>query len=110
MTTPSEFGTPGPTFPLNAGYAVCWDVDVTRSLLHRRVAGLAVVLYRKADKTVAALEDACWHRLAPLSRGKLVGDEVQCPYHGLRYDSDGRCTFMPAQPTINPSAGVRAFP
>jgi vanillate O-demethylase monooxygenase subunit len=108
--TRSDFGTPGPTFPLNAWYAVCWDLDVSRSLLHRRVAGRSLVLYRKADKTVAALEDACWHRLAPLSRGKLVGDDVQCPYHGLRYDSDGRCTFMPAQPTINPSASVRAYP
>ena len=32
-----------------------------------------------------ALADACWHRLAPLSMGKLIGkDEIQCPYHGMR--------------------------
>jgi vanillate O-demethylase monooxygenase subunit len=43
--------------------------------------------------------------------GTLVGeDQIQCPYHGLRYDGDGRCTFMPAQETINPSASVPSFP
>ena len=33
-----------------------------------------------------------------------------CGYHGLVFNSAGRCTFMPAQKTINPSACVRAFP
>jgi vanillate O-demethylase monooxygenase subunit len=43
--------------------------------------------------------------------GTLVGeDQIQCPYHGIRYDGDGRCTFMPAQETINPSASVTSFP
>ena len=40
----------------------------------------------------------------------LKGDELVCGYHGLIYDSYGRCTFMPSQETINPAACVRAFP
>lgn len=68
------------------------------------------MLYRRSDGQVAALEDACWHRLVPLSLGKLKGDDVQCGYHGIEFNSEGRCTFMPAQKTINPSACVRAFP
>jgi len=68
------------------------------------------VLYRRADGEVAALEDACWHRLLPLSLGRLIGDQVMCGYHGLVFNSAGRCTFMPAQKTINPSACVRAYP
>ncbi|MEP6876530.1 MAG: aromatic ring-hydroxylating dioxygenase subunit alpha, partial [Burkholderiales bacterium] len=31
-------------------------------------------------------------------------------YHGLVYNADGRCTHMPSQETINPSACVRSFP
>ena len=59
---------------------------------------------------MAALEDACWHRLVPLSKGRLDGDTVVCGYHGLKYNAQGRCTFMPSQETINPSACVRAYP
>ncbi len=66
--------------------------------------------YRKLDGTPVALEDACWHRLVPLSIGTLQGDDVRCGYHGMVFGPNGRCTHMPTQETINPSACVRAFP
>ncbi len=97
-------------FPMNAWYAAAWDVDIKRELFARTICGKHVVMYRKADGAVAALEDACWHRLVPLSKGRLQGDTVVCGYHGLKYDAQGRCTFMPSQETINPSACVRAYP
>jgi vanillate O-demethylase monooxygenase subunit len=67
-------------------------------------------MYRKTDGQVAALADACWHRLVPLSRGRLDGDEVICGYHGLAFNAQGRCTYMPSQETINPSACVKSYP
>ena len=103
--------TAQPSFPLNAWYAAAWDVEVKHALLARRICGKAVVLYRReTDGQVAALQDACWHRLVPLSHGRLRGDEVVCGYHGLVFNGDGRCTYMPSQETINPSACVRAYP
>ena len=98
--------------PLNAWYAVAWEHEVTgKAPLSRTVAGKPMALYRTADNRPVALADACWHRLAPLSMGTLVGgDEIQCPYHGLRYNSAGRCTSMPAQQTVNPSAMVPSYP
>ena len=98
------------TFPLNAWYAAAWGHEVARALTPRTVCGTDLVLYRCTDGTVAALENACWHRLLPLSLGMLDGDHVVCGYHGLAFNAAGRCTHMPAQKTINPSAGVRAFP
>ena len=69
------------------------------------------MFYRTAAGRPVALADACWHRLAPLSMGKLRGDdEIMCGYHGICYDADGRATFMPAQDTINPSATVHSYP
>ena len=100
----------GPKFPLNAWYAAAYDVEVKRSLLARRICDRPIVLYRKLDGTAAALADACWHRLLPLSMGRLNGDNVICGYHGIEYDDTGRCTFMPSQETINPSACVKSYP
>ena len=99
-----------PNFPLNAWYAAAYDVEVGRSLLPRTLCNQKLVLFRKEDGSVAALEDACWHRLMPLSLGRLQGDEVTCGYHGLVFNAQGRCTHMPSQETLNPSACVRSFP
>ncbi|MFK7946933.1 MAG: Rieske 2Fe-2S domain-containing protein [Saprospiraceae bacterium] len=98
------------SFPMNAWYAVAWDVEVKNALLARKICNKSLVLYRKQDGTPVALEDACWHRLLPLSKGHLKGDTVICGYHGLQFNSDGRCTHMPSQETINPSACVRSYP
>ena len=98
------------SFPLNAWYAAAWDAEVKRALLPRTIGGRKLVLYRTEAGQAVALEDACWHRLVPLSLGRLRGDDVVCGYHGLVYNPRGRCVFMPSQETINPSACVRAFP
>lgn len=98
------------TFPLNAWYAIAYDVEVKHELLARTVCNQKMVLYRLNSGAVAVLEDACWHRLLPLSMGRLDGDEVVCGYHGLVYNASGRCTHMPSQETLNPSACVRSYP
>lgn len=98
-------------FPRNAWYVAAWDHEVGRVPLARRIADRPLALYRTEDGLPVALADACWHRLAPLSMGKLKGrDGIQCPYHGIVYNSAGRCVSMPAQETINPSATVESFP
>ncbi len=97
-------------FPLNAWYAAAYDVEVGRQLLARTLCNQKLVLYRQLDGTVAALQDACWHRLMPLSLGRLEGDDVRCGYHGLSFNAQGRCTHMPSQETLNPSACVRSYP
>jgi len=97
-------------FPLNAWYAIAYDVEVKHELLARTICNQKIVIYRMENGDIAALENACWHRLLPLSMGRLEGDEVVCGYHGLVYNSSGRCTHMPSQETLNPSACVRSYP
>ena len=97
-------------FPMNAWYVASWDVDLRRELKPVTICNKKLVLYRRSDGKAVALEDACWHRLLPLSKGRLKGDELVCGYHGLVYNSEGRCTHMPSQETINPSACVRSYP
>jgi nitrite reductase/ring-hydroxylating ferredoxin subunit len=40
----------------------------------------------KQDGQVYALENKCPHLGLPLGRGKLVGGEIVCPFHGSRFD------------------------
>jgi len=97
-------------WPREAWYAAAWDHEIGRKLTARKICDHDVVMYRRLDGRVCTLENACWHRLLPLSMGRLDGDEVTCGYHGLVFDASGRCTHMPSQDTINPSACVRTYP
>jgi vanillate O-demethylase monooxygenase subunit len=102
--------TSSESFTLNAWYAIGWDTEIGRSLTRLIICGIAVVAYRRFDRTTAIIEDACWHRGLPLSMGKLVGDEVECAYHGLRFTPEGRCAFVPGQDLAPATACVRSFP
>jgi vanillate O-demethylase monooxygenase subunit len=101
---------PPSPFVLNAWYAIGWETDIGRSLRPYTVCDLPLIAYRRFDRTVMVIADACWHRGLPLSLGKLVGDEVECAYHGLRFGPEGRCAFVPGQDVVPTSARVRAFP
>lgn len=97
-------------FVRNAWYVAAWSAEVGRSLLPRTILGEDLVFYRRQDGAPVALTDRCPHKLAPLSRGELVGDLVQCGYHGMQYDNTGRCVRIPGQPPIPPSARVQSYP
>ncbi len=45
---------------------------------------------------LVAFADRCPHRLAPLSAGTVVGETLQCGYHGWCFDGEGACTVIPA--------------
>jgi phenylpropionate dioxygenase-like ring-hydroxylating dioxygenase large terminal subunit len=97
-------------FIRNAWYVGAWDHEVGRDLRRRVILGEPVVFFRRDDGTPVALEDRCCHRQAPLSMGKLVGNIVQCPYHGLQFDSSGKCVKVPSQDRVPASARVKSFP
>jgi len=95
-------------FVRNRWYAVMLSRDVGRTPTQTWILGVPLVLYRKLSNEVVALRDVCPHRHAPLSLGTVVGDEIQCRYHGFQFDSTGRCTRIPSE-TVIPSA-IRAEP
>ena len=79
----------------NAWYALAWDGEVDRSPMARTVCGIPVMLYRKLDRSVVAMRDACPHRMLPLSMGIKEGDSIRCRYHGLKLGPDGVAEEMP---------------
>jgi phenylpropionate dioxygenase-like ring-hydroxylating dioxygenase large terminal subunit len=94
----------------NAWYVAAWDHEVGRDMLRRIIMDEPIVLYRREDGKPVALEDRCCHRQAPLSMGKLIGDVVKCPYHGLEFDPSGACVRVPSQERVPPSAKVKSYP
>ena len=65
-------------------------------LLPKTILGEPVVFGRKSDGSVFALRDICPHRGIPLSFGRVCDDEVECCFHGWRFNSAGRCTSIPS--------------
>ncbi len=83
-------------FIKNHWYAVEFGADVVGEPVLARIHGHDLVLWRSPDGTVNAQSDLCVHRGGSLAGGKVVGNCVQCPYHGWRYDTGGACVEIPA--------------
>ncbi|WP_197027536.1 aromatic ring-hydroxylating dioxygenase subunit alpha [Marinobacterium lacunae] len=96
----------------NCWYVAAWDEEVKPGeMLPRTFLGEAVVLFRDSSGRAKALADRCPHRFAPLHKGQVCGDSVQCPYHGLRFDGSGHCTLNPhGDGRIPRAAKVTAYP
>ncbi len=97
-------------FLKNYWYIAASAEEVGRKLLKRWILGEPVLMYRTEDGVAVALHDHCPHRSMPLSEGELVGDAVQCAYHGLRFNADGKCIQIPGQTSVPPRARVAVFP
>jgi phenylpropionate dioxygenase-like ring-hydroxylating dioxygenase large terminal subunit len=77
-------------------YAVPGDRLKPGKTLSKRLLGEPLLLGRAADGGVFALRDICPHRGIPLSAGHFDGSEIECCYHGWRFDRGGRCTAIPS--------------
>ena len=97
-------------FVRNAWYVAAWSSEIDGQLRRFTILDEHIVLFRKSDGTVAALEDRCPHRLLPLSLGKRIGDTVQCGYHGMTFDASGACVRSPGQSNLPASAYVVSYP
>lgn len=78
-----------------------WYVVLSSKQVKNRPVGVTrlgekLVFWRDKHGQVACLRDWCVHRGVQLSKGKVVGDNVLCPFHGFEYDHSGRVTVIPA--------------
>jgi vanillate O-demethylase monooxygenase subunit len=96
-------------FLKNAWYVAAWSHEIGRTLTSRWISDEPLVLFRTEAGRVAVLEDRCPHRRAALSLGQLIGDTVQCGYHGVTVDCSGACVRIPGQDTIPPAMRARSY-
>ncbi len=97
-------------FLRNCWYMAGWSRDFTDSPLAATILNHPIVIYRQSGGAPVALQDRCCHRFAPLSLGRVEGDDLRCMYHGLKFAPSGRCVEIPGQPKIPPQARVRSYP
>lgn len=96
-------------YPRNMWWVAAHRDEVTTKPLARWLLETPVVLYRLEDGTPAALYDRCPHRWAPLSEGHVRDDKIICPYHGMEFNTAGRCTKAPTQHMKPKTAEIPSF-
>ncbi|MEY3520818.1 MAG: Toluene-4-sulfonate monooxygenase system iron-sulfur subunit TsaM1 [Pseudomonadota bacterium] len=93
-------------FIQNTWYVACTEAELEAlgsKPLGRTICNEKMVFFKGPDGQVAAVEDFCPHRGAPLSLGKVCKGHLQCGYHGLEMGVEGKTVHMPGQ-------RVRGFP
>lgn len=80
-------------------YPIAKSEDVTEGPLGVKLLDKPLVAYRFQGKVVVA-DNLCPHRGMMLSLGEdqKDGKGIKCPYHGLRFGAEGKCTSIPAHP------------
>lgn len=98
-----------------AGLRDHWYIACTSAQLKRgkaravKMFGRGIALFREADGRAAAMIDQCVHRGARLSAGKVKNGCLACPYHGWRYDGEGRVVHIPSVDGVRAPSRPRGF-
>ncbi|XP_045821150.1 protochlorophyllide-dependent translocon component 52, chloroplastic-like isoform X2 [Trifolium pratense] len=100
-------------------YALMPLCDLDKRAPHaKKVMGIDVVIWWDRNESEwKVFDDACPHRLAPLSEGRIdQWGRLQCVYHGWCFNGSGDCKFIPQAPHDGPpihtskKACVAAYP
>ncbi len=82
----------------NNWYIACLEKEIPHGKpITRTIYDIPYVIYRNDEGSVRVHIDQCLHRGAPLSKGKCEKDGIRCPYHGWRYDKDGKVCEIPSE-------------
>ncbi|MDA3580190.1 aromatic ring-hydroxylating dioxygenase subunit alpha [Acinetobacter ursingii] len=81
-------------------YPVARIEDVSTQPQQVTLLDVKMALYKTEFGDIHLVRDICPHRGVPLTKGWVEGEEIVCPYHGLRYNAAGQCTKIPAQPEL----------
>eukprot|EP01137_Pigoraptor_chileana_P012308 Opistho-2@4273 len=85
-----------PPYP-NGWWKLCDVSDLDGGRVHSVSAlGLDLVVFRGEDGAVGVLDAFCPHIGAHLGQGgRVVGNTLQCPFHGWQFDATGKCRHIP---------------
>src|SRR6266487_2142343 len=104
--TPSSTNSYFPT----SWYPLCRSSEVKRGWVVRVEAfDIPLAVFRTEGGRVGAIHSQCIHMGADLSRGRVVGERLQCPLHEWQYNGRGVCEHIPAVATVPARARQASF-
>lgn len=89
------------------------DVAQDKAPYRVRLLGEDLVAFRDADGKVGLVDHACPHRGAPMVFGRNEDEGIRCVYHGWKFNTNGECLEMPAEPADSPMCKrmtIKAYP
>lgn len=93
-------------------FQIAWSAELAPgAVIPRYYFGRHLVLWRDEEGTVHLQDAHCPHLGAHLGHGgKVLGTEIQCPFHGWQFDGEGNNTCIPYSERTNAKAKIRAYP
>lgn len=83
----------------NIWYIACHSSVLPKNkTIEKEIDSEKILLGRDQDGKVFALRNQCPHRGIPLTYGQFDGKEIECCYHGWRFQTNGVCSKIPALP------------
>lgn len=58
--------------------------------------GENLIFIRSKDGQIGCFDHLCAHRKASLSKGWIENEHLKCPFHGIEYDINGKCVYVPS--------------
>jgi phenylpropionate dioxygenase-like ring-hydroxylating dioxygenase large terminal subunit len=100
----SQRQTPDSLMLYGFWYRALPSAQVTRNRLHKAMLlETPLVIGRDRQGLPFALRDACPHRGMPLSCGRFDGQNLECSYHGWKFDAhSGQCQLIPSLTSDQP--------
>jgi phenylpropionate dioxygenase-like ring-hydroxylating dioxygenase large terminal subunit len=62
----------------------------------KTILGEPILIGRDSTGKPFAMKDICPHQAVPLSMGRFDGSQVECPFHGWKFGTDGVCSEIPS--------------
>ena len=82
---------------INLWYVAEWSDEVGKEPVRVKMLGQQFVLFRDESGKVHCLSGACLGRGGSLSQGKVIDGNVACPYHGWRYNGEGKWVVISSE-------------
>lgn len=101
----------GNVYVREAWYVAAFAEELDDGPIERVIMDEPIALFRMADGKPAAMWGICPHRYYPLANGIVVGDALQCNYHGFQFDGrTGACVKIPSQSASPKGFRQRIYP